>query len=81
MSGWDPHRDLARLLEALGREIVCSGEGEVRAACLGDGDSVMTAAQEVRELIGALTAEPDAPAADMRPFELVEGAAHRGRQH
>jgi len=81
MSGWDPHRDLARLLEALGRELVCSGETEVRDACWHDGDSVMTAARDVRELVGAVVAELGAPAADLRRFEPVEGAAHRARPH
>ena len=81
MSGWDPHRDLARLLEALGRELVVSGEPELRAACLDDGDSVHTAAREVRELVGALVDDPDEPRAKARPLEWADGAEPRLRQH
>jgi hypothetical protein len=81
MSGWDPHRDLARLLEALGRELVGSGEPEVRAACFDDGDSIHTAARGVRELIGALIAERNEPTADVRPLEMVDGREQRARQH
>jgi hypothetical protein len=53
MSGWDPHGDLARLIEALGQELICSGEPEVSAACFDDGDTIRTAARELRQLAGA----------------------------
>jgi hypothetical protein len=33
MSCWEPHIDLMRLLEALGREIIAATELEVRQAC------------------------------------------------
>jgi hypothetical protein len=81
MSGWDPHRDLARLLEALGRELIASGEPEVRAACFDDGDSVHTAARDARELVGALIDDPDEPASDVRPLGMVDGREQRVRQH
>jgi hypothetical protein len=81
MSGWDPHGDLARLLEALDRELVCSGEPEVRAACVDDGDSIHTAARGVRELIGELIAEPGEPATDARPLRMVDGREQPARQH
>lgn len=81
MSGWDPHRDLARLLEALARELVASGGPEVRDACFDDGDSIQAAARDVRELIGTLIDEPDEPAAGVRPLAMVDGLAQRTRQH
>jgi hypothetical protein len=37
MSGWEPHIDLMRLLEALGNEIVSTTEQDVRRACVEDG--------------------------------------------
>jgi hypothetical protein len=33
MSCWEPHIDLMRLLEALGREIIAASELEIRQAC------------------------------------------------
>ena len=81
MSGWDPHRDLARLLAALGRELVASGNPEVREACFDDGDSVQAAAREVRELIGTLIDEPGEPAAEVRLLAVLDGLAQRARQH
>jgi hypothetical protein len=33
MSCWEPHIDLMRLLEALGREVIAATELEVRQAC------------------------------------------------
>ena len=84
MSGWDPRRDLARLLDALGRELVASDEPEVRAACLDDGDTIATAAQHVRELIGALLDDPDDPddpAGDVRAPGPAGARELRARQH
>jgi hypothetical protein len=81
MSGWDPRRDLARLLDALGRELVASDEPEIRAACLDDGDTIATAAQHVRELIGALLDDPDDPAADVRAPGPAGARELRARQH
>lgn len=81
MSGWDPHRDLALLLEALAREIIASGEPEVQAACLADGDSILTAAREVRELVGTFFDEPDAPKPQVRPIDLAGAGERRLRQH
>jgi len=81
MSDWNPHRDLARLIEALGRELVASGEAEVRAACLDDGDSIHTAARHVRELIGTLIDDPDEPGTEIRPPEWAGARELRARQH
>ena len=78
MSAWDPHRDLVRLLAALGEELVASDGLEVRAACFDDGDSIDAAAGHVRVLIGALI---DEPAAGTRPREAMDGGEHRARQH
>ena len=81
MSDWNPHRDLARLIEALGRELVAAGEPEVRAACLDDGDSIRTAARDVRELIGTLIDDPDEPAAEVHPLEWADAREFRARLH
>ena len=81
MSAWDPHRDLVRLLAALGAELVASDGLEVRAACFDDGDSIHTAAGHVRALVGTLIEAPDEPAAGTRPHETVGGGEHRARQH
>jgi len=81
MSGWDPHRDLVRLLEALARELVVSGEPEVHDACFDDGDSVHTAAREMRELVGGLIDESGEPSAEARRLEWTDRAESRLRQH
>ena len=81
MSGWDPHRDLARLLAALGQEIVASAEPEVRAACFEDGDSIHAAAKDIRALIGALGDDADEPEAGVRPLEAADGPKLWARQH
>ena len=81
MSDWNPHRDLARLIEALGRELIASGEPEVHAACLDHGDSVRTAAQHVRELIGTLIDDPDEPDTAVHPLEWAHAREFRARQH
>jgi hypothetical protein len=81
MSGWDPHRDLARLIEALGRELVASGEPEVRAACFDDGDSIHTAARDLRVLVGMLVDEANELARDARLIEMGDGRAQPARQH
>jgi hypothetical protein len=81
VSGWDPHRDLARLLAALGQELVVSGQSEVQAACFHDGDSVDAAAKDVRKLIGTLIDDPDDPETGVRPLGTADGPAHWARQH
>jgi len=79
MSAWDPHRDLVRLLAALSREVVTSGGPEVQAACFEDGDSILTAARDVRELIGTLIDDSDE--GGVRPLEAVDGPELLARQH
>lgn len=81
MSGWDPHRDLARLLVALGQELVASGKPDVQAACFDDGDSIHTAATHVRKLIGTLIDDPDDPETGARPLATADGPAQWVRQH
>jgi hypothetical protein len=81
VSGWDPHRDLARLFAALGQELVASGKPEVQAACFDDGDSIHTSARDVRALIGALIDDPDEPEAGVRPLETADGPRLWARQH
>jgi hypothetical protein len=81
MSAWDPHRDLARLLAALGEEIVASAEPEVQAACLRDGDSIDAAAKDVRKLIVSLIDDPDEPEPGVRPLALAHGSRHWARPH
>jgi hypothetical protein len=77
MSCWEPHIDLMRLLEALGREINAATEVEIRQACTEEkgrsiaaccsawpelqvegGSSAVRIANEVRELIEAVSGDP-----------------------
>jgi hypothetical protein len=81
MSAWDPHRDLMGLLDALGRELVASGGPEVQAACFDDGDSILTAARDVRELIGTLIDDPDDSEAGVRRLETAAVRELLARQH
>jgi hypothetical protein len=81
MSGWTPHIDLARLLDALGREIVATTDQEVGTACFEDGDSIHAAAKDVRALIGAVIDDPDDPDAGVAPVGTADGREHRLRQH
>ncbi len=76
-----PGRDLVRLIEGLGHELVASGEPEVRDACFDDGDTIRAAAQEVRVLIAALIDEPDEPSPEARLPGTVDGREQRARQH
>ena len=99
MSGWEPHIDLMRLLEALGNEIVSTTEQEVRQACAEDGcaiamtaklmwsawpelqveggSSMASTAEEVRELIDALTGEPGEPEVDIEKGHIeLETSRH-----
>jgi hypothetical protein len=59
MTSWEPHVDLARLLDALGEEIVATTEQEVRQACDEDCRSIRAAANELRRLIGGAIGDPD----------------------
>ena len=61
MTNWQPHIDLARLLEALGEEIVAATEREIHQACAEGGHSVRAAARETRRIIGAVTRDLDDP--------------------
>jgi hypothetical protein len=61
MSRWDPHADLARLMEALAQDIVGASDEEVRQSVYGAGRcSVTGSADGVRSLIAAAMGdEPD----------------------
>ena len=72
MTSWEPHVDLARLLEALGEEIVATTEQEVRLACVLDGHSVRETASEVREMIGTLTGDLGDPDLRIAPISLID---------
>ena len=76
MSGWAPqswpaHIELARLLEALGNEVVATTEQEVRQVCCEGGWTLRGAAKEVRELIDAVNGDPDDPDAGLPPAKIV----------
>ena len=80
MSGWQPHRDLARLLGSLDREILAAPDAEVRAAWMDDRCVMRAAAAEVRRLIADVVDEPDGDAdASLPPVE--RNREHRVRQH
>jgi hypothetical protein len=81
MSGWDPHRDLVRLLDALGQELVASGQPEVQAACFDDGDSIAAAAKDVRKLVGTLIDDLFDPETGARPLWTADGSGQWVRQH
>jgi hypothetical protein len=57
MTNWQPHVDLARLLEALAEEIVAATEPEIHQGCADGGHSVRAAAGETRRIIGAATGD------------------------
>jgi len=85
MSRWDPHLDLVRLLEALGREILAASDDEVRGANAGRRRAVRAAADQVRQAIGTVVddvadpIETDDLDATARP--ALHGREHRVRQH
>jgi hypothetical protein len=55
---WQPNLDLARLIEALSKEILAATDDEVRASA-GPGRKLASAAREVRWLIKAACADVD----------------------
>jgi len=61
MTNWQPHVDLARLLEALAEEIVAATEPEIHQACADGRHSVRAAARETRRIIGTVTGDLDDP--------------------
>jgi hypothetical protein len=67
MSRWDPHIDLVLLLNALGDEVAGTTEREVVQACAEARQPLPQAANEVRELISAVTGDPAGTDAD--PFD------------
>jgi len=81
MTRWDPHVDLARLLDALSEEIIAATDEEVRHACVRAGCSITGAPREVRNLIAALSGDTD----EIDPALAVAEAARRrelcARQH
>jgi hypothetical protein len=69
MTNWQPHIDLARLLEALAEEIVAATEPEIHQGCADGGHSVRAAARETRRVIGAATGDLDGPHGRIAPVE------------
>jgi hypothetical protein len=63
MSRWEPHLDLMRLLEALADEIAAATDYDVRQAC-SEGRCTAAMVQEVRELIGTVSGDLEAPGID-----------------
>ncbi len=53
MTHWDPQIDLARLLEALAREILATSDDDVRRGSLAAESVIRASADEVRRLIDA----------------------------
>jgi hypothetical protein len=80
MKGWRPHVDLARLSDALSEEILAATEDDVRAASAVCGHAVAGAADEVRELIEALSGEQGG-AKKLLVAECVAFRATCARQH
>lgn len=71
MKGWRPHRDLTRLLEALGDELLAVDEEEVRRLSGVSGHSMSKAAREVRALIAAVNDQQDEPDASLPLAEAM----------
>jgi hypothetical protein len=61
MTNWQRHIDLARLLEALGEEIVAATDQEIHQACTEGGHLVRAAASEARRIIDTATGDLDDP--------------------
>jgi hypothetical protein len=73
MTEWNPHNDLARLLEALSQEIMAASENEVGRACSEDVRSAKAAAREVRGLVGAEMGDNGGKIeASLPPAEIVK---------
>jgi hypothetical protein len=80
MTEWNPHNDLARLLEALSQEIIAASENEVRRACSEDVRSAKAAVREVRGLVGAEVGDNGGEiGAGLPPAEIVKSREHRQR--
>jgi hypothetical protein len=79
MTKWKPHTDLARLLEALSREIMATSEDDVRGVCAADERSMEAAANRVRDLVAAAMGD------DVGEIEAslpnVESPDHREYRH
>jgi hypothetical protein len=80
MKDWRPHIDLARLTAAQAEEILAATDDEVCAIAAGLGRSVGGAAQEIRDLVPALSGE-SRPEIDLLLAECVCFHASIARQH
>jgi hypothetical protein len=80
MKDWRPHVDLARLSAALSEEILAAADEDVRAASAVSGHAVAGAAQEVRDLIEALSGEQSGPK-NLLVADWVCFRAAAARQH
>ena len=74
MTGWHPHLDLGRLIEALSEEILAATDAEVRRASAPHGRKIASTAREVRLLIKAARGEVD----DNPGQDLNEGTGEPG---
>jgi hypothetical protein len=77
VKGWRPHRDLDRLLAALGEEVFAGDDEEVRHLSGLSGHSMAGAAREVRTLIASVNDAQDEPDTGM---PLADGM-HRRELH
>jgi hypothetical protein len=77
MTEWKPHIDLARLLEALSREIMATSDEDVRSACAEDERSIEAEVSQVSGVVAAVTSDevgefeanlPSAETADAREY-------------
>ena len=80
MKDWRPHIELVQLSTALSEEILAAAPDDVRVASAVCGHSVAAAADEVRELIEALTGEPSGPK-NLLVADRVYSRASCARQH
>jgi hypothetical protein len=78
---WQPHIDLHRLCEAAQEEILAASDEEVRQASLACGVSVARTAREVRNMIAAVTGEPDEPEGPRSLAATAKRDVHLARQH
>jgi hypothetical protein len=80
MKDWRPHIELARLSAALSEEILAAGDEDVRADSAVSGHAVAGAAQEVRDLIEAVSGEQSGPK-NLLVADCVAFRVSQARQH
>jgi hypothetical protein len=78
---WQPHIDLRRLCEAAEADIFAAPDEEVREVSLACGLPVARTAEEIRDMIAAVTGEPDEPDGALSRAEIAGRDIHLARQH